>query len=326
VPPTFKRRFQPGDVLFHSRNLKKIAVPDFGGITGEKLFVLRSRSPALLQEFVPYVLLSPVFAAYAEASWSGSVNKFLNWTPLARYEFDLPPFEDQRRLAGLLRAAQCVAEASEAVGEEVGSVASALFEEASYGANRVPIRQVVTGCNYGCSLRATADGEGLPIIRIPNVLRGELDLTDLKYVTVSEAEERRFRVVEGDVLLVRTNGNPDYVGRCVVVPFLSTSHIFASYLIRLMPDREKIIPAFLSDAMNSQETRKALRGAVRSSAGNYNINTKGILSATIPLLPVETQRRYLDQSFAIRRTTQAVASRKSMLQAIVRKVLAETPQ
>jgi type I restriction enzyme S subunit len=93
-----------------------------------------------------------------------------------------------------------------------------------------------------------------------------------------------------------------------------------------MPDREKIIPAFLSDAMNSQETRKALRGAVRSSAGNYNINTKGILSATIPLLPVETQRRYLDQSFAIRRTTQAVASRKSMLQAIVRKVLAETPQ
>ena len=42
VPPTFRRRFGPSDVLFHSRNLKKIAVPDFGGITGEKLFVLRA--------------------------------------------------------------------------------------------------------------------------------------------------------------------------------------------------------------------------------------------------------------------------------------------
>jgi len=106
VPPTFKRRFQPGDVLFHSRNLKKIASPDFGGITGEKLFVLRSRTPSLLQDFVPYVLLSPRFASYAEVSWSGSVNKFLNWTPLERYAFDLPPIEEQRERLTVLRLAQ----------------------------------------------------------------------------------------------------------------------------------------------------------------------------------------------------------------------------
>ena len=102
VPPTFRRRFGPSDVLFHSRNLKKIAVPDFGGITGEKLFVLRSISPHLLQDFLPYVLLSPAFTTYAESSWSGSVNKFLNWTPLAKYEFDLPPVEEQRSVLVLL--------------------------------------------------------------------------------------------------------------------------------------------------------------------------------------------------------------------------------
>ena len=106
VPPTFRRRFGPSDVLFHSRNLKKIAVPDFGGITGEKLFVLRSTSPHLLQDFLPYVLLSPAFTTYAESSWSGSVNKFLNWTPLAKYDFDLPPVEEQRRLAAILLARQ----------------------------------------------------------------------------------------------------------------------------------------------------------------------------------------------------------------------------
>jgi type I restriction enzyme S subunit len=115
VPPTFKRRFQPGDVLFHSRNLKKIAVPDFGGITGEKLFVLRTCSPSLLQEFVPYVLLSPAFTAYAEASWSGSVNKFLNWTPLARYELDLPPVEAQRAIIAVASRAIAFAESATAL-------------------------------------------------------------------------------------------------------------------------------------------------------------------------------------------------------------------
>ena len=37
VPPTFNRRFRAGDVLLHSRNLRKLATPDFAGITGEKL-------------------------------------------------------------------------------------------------------------------------------------------------------------------------------------------------------------------------------------------------------------------------------------------------
>ena len=40
-PPTYNRRFQAGDVLYHSRNLTKLCCPDFAGVTGEKLFILR---------------------------------------------------------------------------------------------------------------------------------------------------------------------------------------------------------------------------------------------------------------------------------------------
>lgn len=34
VPPTFNRLFKAGDVLFHSRNIRKLAQPDFDGLTG----------------------------------------------------------------------------------------------------------------------------------------------------------------------------------------------------------------------------------------------------------------------------------------------------
>ena len=40
-PPTYNRKFRAGDVLYHSRNLNKLVCPDFDGVTGEKLFILR---------------------------------------------------------------------------------------------------------------------------------------------------------------------------------------------------------------------------------------------------------------------------------------------
>ena len=108
-PPTFKRKFRAGDVLFHSRNIKKVAVPDFDGVTGEKLFVLRSKDQsALMQEFLGYLLSSETFYTYAERNWSGSVNKFFNWKPLSRYEFLLPPIQEQARRVEVLRQSEAL--------------------------------------------------------------------------------------------------------------------------------------------------------------------------------------------------------------------------
>ena len=92
IPPTFNRWFQPGDVLLHSRNIKKVVQPEFGGITGEKLFILRSKDESkLLQSLVPHIVQSEVFHSYAESRWAWSTYKFLNKTPLQEFEFALPP-------------------------------------------------------------------------------------------------------------------------------------------------------------------------------------------------------------------------------------------
>jgi len=105
-PPTFNRRFRSGDLLFHSRNLNKLVCPDFDGITGEKLFVLRvRRSDLVLPALLPFLLQTNHFVEYVSRMWAGSTNKFLNQTPLMRYEFALPPLEEQRRIVEVLTAA-----------------------------------------------------------------------------------------------------------------------------------------------------------------------------------------------------------------------------
>lgn len=105
LPPTFNRLFKAGDVLFHSRNIRKLAQPDFDGLTGEKLFVLRTKnSSELEQAFLPYLLQGTGFHAYVEERWAGSTNKFLNKTPLMAYEFELPPIDEQVRILSVCGA------------------------------------------------------------------------------------------------------------------------------------------------------------------------------------------------------------------------------
>lgn len=107
IGPMFYKRFTPGQVLYVSRRtyLRKVAVPEFEGITGEKTFVLETLDSAvLLQELLPFVLSAECFHAYAIANSRGSVNPYLNWGELAGYKFDIPPLDEQKRIADLLWA------------------------------------------------------------------------------------------------------------------------------------------------------------------------------------------------------------------------------
>jgi type I restriction enzyme S subunit len=100
----------------------------------------------------------------------------------------------------------------------------------------------------------------------------------------------RLRLQDGDILFVRTNGNPDYVGRCAVFAreFITSSgydpheFVFASYLIRARPDRGKVNPDYLQTYLTSTSARRALKERSRTSAGQYNINIEGLRS--IPLM------------------------------------------
>jgi len=109
IGPMFYFGFKAGQVLIVSRNphLKKAGMVKFDGICSEKTFVVESSDESvLLQEYLPFIVQSDDFWKFAEENKSGSVNYFVNWTTFARYEFDLPSLEEQKRLAEVLWAAE----------------------------------------------------------------------------------------------------------------------------------------------------------------------------------------------------------------------------
>ncbi len=107
--PAFIRKFRKGQVLYGSRRtyLKKVAVAEWDGVTANTTFVLESIEGQMLQEFLPWIILSERFTKHSVQESKGSTNPYINYPDIAKFEFDLPPLDQQRRIAEILWAIDC---------------------------------------------------------------------------------------------------------------------------------------------------------------------------------------------------------------------------
>ena len=208
IGPMFYKRFKAGHVLYVSRRtyLRKVAVPDFEGITGEKTFVLEVLDPhTLLQEFLPFVLSAERFHAYAIANSRGSVNPYLNWGELSAYEFDLPPLEEQKRLADLLWAVErhrvSIATWLDSVrAGRMGNFKNWLTSVSTWGRLGAQF-EVQLGKMLSKASQPTHEDPGVPYLANLNVRWSDFHLEDLRHVRLDDRERAKFRLQPGDVLV-----------------------------------------------------------------------------------------------------------------------------
>jgi type I restriction enzyme M protein len=299
LPPTFYKVFRKGQVLYPTRNphLRRVAVADFDGICGEKTLTLTS-CEQVDAHFLPFIFQSEAFITHATNRRIGSTNPHVRWRDIADFQLLLPPLDQQRRIAEILWVAdegfQGWLETVHAVAKYHQSIVTDFI--ASHESDIATLGDCLEEVQYGTSNKATLlPAPGLwPLLRIPNVIGGKVDFADLQWLGPTE-EFEKYRLRSGDVLIVRTNGNPDYVGRTAVYEGSQFGEcLFASYLIRLRSKREKLLPRFLHEILQSARIKKDIRKQVKSSAGNYNLNTQGIRGLRIPVPATEAQQELLE--------------------------------
>lgn len=319
---TFTRRFRAGQVLFGKRRAyqRKVAVPEFDGICSGDIYVFEPADDRLLPELLPFIVKSEPFFDRALSTSAGSLSPRTNWRDLSDFELELPPLDEQQELAELLWSAESVSRRLGIVERELTRTGDRFLEEriASTQTVNTTLGSVLMVVEYGTSKRCSSEPErgDIPVLRIPNVVRGRLNLDDLKWASLTTTESDRFRVAHGDVLVVRTNGNPEYVGRGVVIgEDAPADAVFASYLIRLKTDPGKLDPRFLARLLHTPRFRSYLRPSIRSSAGNYNLNTRGIKSQPIRLPSVDDQRDLLSQVGKIEAALSAVVNERGQARA-----------
>jgi type I restriction enzyme S subunit len=147
-----------------------------------------------------------------------------------------------------------------------------------------PLASSVEAVEYGTNAPSNDGGYGLPIIAIPEVLAPRFKLGECSFVELRETEALSLRLQSDDVLVIRTNGNSDYIGKSTVIgDEADTRHmVFASYLIRIRTNKKKLSGRYLNYFLASPLGRRQCLAMANTSAGNYNLGARAIRQFCLP--------------------------------------------
>lgn len=325
-PPTFRFKFVAGAVLIHSRNPKKVAVADFGAVTGEKIFALVPRDGAILDaRFFAYMLQSHHFREFTSKWLSGSVNKFLNWTALARYVFALPPIEEQRRIVEVASSADDAAgsyrDANRSASLLLAAETSSLVDTASE--SNVPLSDVADAI-YGLTMNSRR-GElelSLPYLRVANIQRGQIDMSEVKRVGVTQPEVEKFTLEPRDILVVEGHADASQVGRSAlwITPDIGEPVLHQNHLMRIRASN-KILPEFLLGVLNSSYGRKYFVSRAKSTSGLHTINSSVLRAFPVPVVNLDLQKRYVERTTALSAVSSSLFATRSSIRHLRRSLL-----
>lgn len=134
----------------------------------------------------------------------------------------------------------------------------------------------------GLSYAAEEASHGCKIIGIPDFKDRYVavlnDLAEVSDTIVSEGD----LLQEGDILLVRSNGNKKLVGRCMVIPELDEHVSFSGFCIRFRPNKQVVTPLYMLYLFKSPTFRGIFSNTQQTSITNLNQATLGEIEVDIP--------------------------------------------
>jgi type I restriction enzyme, S subunit len=249
--------------------------------------------------FLRHWLDSFEFRSQISREVTGIAQKNFGPSHLKRIKIALPPLEEQKRIAGILDAADILrAKRREALARLDDLLQSTFLDMFGdpvtnpKGWEEGLIGDLLESANYGTSKKADPNLGAYPVLRMNNITySGEWNFTDLKYIDLEEKDLPKHLVHKGQILFNRTNSK-ELVGKTAV--FRENEPMaFAGYLVRaIMNDRND--PEYLGAFMNTPQIKKYLQNKCNNIVGMANINAKKFQKIPIPLPPLDLQQRFAE--------------------------------
>lgn len=175
----------------------------------------------------------------------------------------------------------------------------------------------------GLSKRKGDEGNNIGVLRLANLSEDDLVLDDLRYILLTEKEEKNYLLSKDDVIMIRVNGSKDNVARQIVIN-TDEKLAFCDHIIRIKYN-PNIVARYVMYFSKTNAYRKYVEDNMVSSAGQNTISRKGLASLVIPLPSIEEQHeivRLIDDLLARERsaqqaTEQALASIDLMKKSIL---------
>ena len=240
---------------------------------------------------------------------TGDGRSGLNLELIRGFKLLLPPLPEQRAISAVLDSIDDAIEGAEVVIAATEDLRDALLHDLLTrglpgqhtefrdvpGLGTIPadwdvvrLGDVLESTTYGTNSPLSAEG-AIPVLRMNNILNGQIDLSDVRRADLNEKEARELDLAMGDILFNRTN-SLDLVGKVGVVRSLPQPMSFASYLVRLRVKEEKANPFWLSALLWSDDFQARIRKFATPGVSQANINPTSLKTLTISLPTLAEQR------------------------------------
>ncbi len=276
--------FQTGDVLFARRNayLRRASMVDFDGLCSGDAFVLRENYKKIIPGFLIFILNSDNLWNYANANAAGTMSKRVKWRDLANYEINLPPKEQQAKLAELLWFTDEVIVKNIKISDKIKLVRKSFHHSIFDTNNKIAIDEIATKVGSG---KTPLGGEkiytssGVLFLRSQNILTGVISLDDVAYISKEIHQSMSFSKVQNNDVLLNITGAS--IGRCAIFKAtdkFSEANVNQHVCIIRTP---KYLPSVLAEYLNSTYGQDQIN-TLQTGGNRQGLNFQNLRKLTVP--------------------------------------------
>jgi len=245
---------------------------------------------------------------------------------LAQCSISLPPFPEQKKIAGILSGIDRAIAKLIYKSQKLGALQASLTEEfvqELQGKMDLAELQEYAEVRTGVAKNAKSEGDmtEMPYMRVANVQDGFLDLSEVKTISIDRGRIQRYLLQTGDVL-INEGGDLDKVGRGVIwrgviKECLHQNHVFA---VRCS---ERLMPEFLSLLLKSAYSKNYFLGCAKQTTNLASINSTQLNQFPVPLPDLRTQEQFISHITSVKELNSAITNEISGLEATKKAVASD---
>ena len=263
-----------------------------------KLFAFESKN-SIFPKFVFYYYQSSDFSKHFKNRLAGLIGG-VSLQKFKEIPCPVPPLEEQKRIVKILDEKFAQLETIKANAQTNLQNAKDLFQSQLTKAfsNTTWEKKRLGDCGTfknGMNFAATDSGYTIRSLGVGDFKdRYSIDDTEtLSEISLKAAPSEDYLLHDGDIVFVRSNGNKELVGRCVLVYPKDIPTTYSGFCIRFRKDFDLLDADFLLHFMKSESSRKILNG--KEGANISNLNQKILGDFEVPLPPLPEQKRIVKE-------------------------------
>lgn len=156
------------------------------------------------------------------------------------------------------------------------------------------VKKLSHNIQYGHTAKAESSGNA-KFLRITDIQDGKIDWQGVPTVSLDEKEISKYALNDDDLVFARSGAT---AGKSILINNAPKDAVFASYLIRIVPKKEHIIPEYLSYFFLTPAYWEVV-GMNSTGAAQPNINGTKLSEFIVPVAPVHEQKRIVEKLDAL---------------------------